>query len=204
MYIDFSSHHYVVQRKKSCRIWLPALFFIVLILPPFKTGMAAALPKGGDTRIVSEKMVYDSLKQQVVFDGNVHVVRPGMEMWSDKLIMILESTGKKTSDNSVMGMESGKVQRIIAESNVRIKQENKTGSCGKATYLVNEGKIIMEQSPVIVDGENQIRGRVINYFTETGRSEVIGNVDVRFSTSDGKLPQLSKPSSEAQNVKAGQ
>ena len=177
---------------------LPALVLALFALPD--TILAAAAPKGGNTRIVSEKMVYDSAKQQVVFDGNVHVTRPNMEIWSDKLVMILESSGKKpANETSALGMQGGKVERIIAESNVRIQQENKVGTCGRATYLVNQGKIVMEQSPLIVDGDNRIRGRVINYFTESGRSEVIGDVDVRFTTDDAKGPQLPGAPSAAQD-----
>ncbi len=49
----------------------------------------------------------------------------------------------------------------------------------------------MEQNPVIVDGDNRIRGTIINYYTESGKSEVIGNVDVQFTTDDNKKPSLS-------------
>ncbi|GHV54500.1 hypothetical protein FACS1894206_07420 [Deltaproteobacteria bacterium] len=143
------------------------------------------------TRVVSEKMTHDSGKNVVVFEGKVHVTRPDMEIWSETLTFLLEGAGKKTAaspdkaaDKALGGMGGGKVEKIIAEKNVRFKQENKTGSCGKATYYLDLGKIVMEEEPVLVDGENRIRGRIINYYTETGISEVIGNVDVVFSTDD--------------------
>lgn len=171
---------------------LLALFFAPAV------SHAAAAPKSGNTRIVSEKMVYDAAKRQVVFDGKVHVTRPDMEIWSDKLVLVMDNPEAPSTPEkeNMLGMQGGKVERIIAESNVRIKQEDKLGTCGKATYLVPEGKIIMEQNPVIVDGENRIRGTIINFFTETGRSEVIGNVDVRFSTDDEKGPRLPGGSSD--------
>jgi lipopolysaccharide export system protein LptA len=159
--------------------------------PAAPEAWAAAAPKGGSTRITSEKMTYDSTKNQVVFEGKVHVVRPSMEIWSDLLTIFLDNSGKKAapgSDGAAFGMEGGKVERLIAERNVLIKQENKSGSCGRATYFVNQGKIEMEQNPVLMDGDNRIRGRVINYYTETGKSEVLGNVDVQFTTEDNKGP----------------
>lgn len=166
-----------------------------LCLAAFPSGAPAA-EKGGDTRILSEKMTYDTVKNQVVFDGKVHVVRPDMEMWSETLTLILDSSGKKApSSNKAIAVEGGgKVEKIVAERNVRIKQDDKNGTCGKATYFVTAGKITMEQDPVLVDGENTIRGRLINYYTESGISEVVGNVDVRFVTGDNApsaLPGLS-------------
>ena len=177
-------------------LWAGILLTSLLAAPTTLVSSAyaatpAAVAKGGSTRIVSEKMTYDSAKRQVLFEGSVHVTRPDMEIWSDRLIMEMEKNGKTSSKENMLGMEGGKVEKIIAESNVRIQQEGKVGTCGKATYLVNEDKIIMEQSPVIVDGENRIRGRIINFFTTTGRSEVIGDVDVQFSTDNApRAPQL--------------
>jgi Uncharacterized protein conserved in bacteria len=159
----------------------------MLLFASVAPGQAAA-PKDNTTRIVSEKMTHDANKNQVVFEGKVHVVRPTMEIWSDVLTVILDNSDKKqVTPNNTLG-SGGKVDKIIAEKNVRIKQENKSGTCGKATYYVNAGKIIMEQSPVLIDGDNRISGRVINYFTQTGKSEVIGNVDVQFSTDNNSGP----------------
>ena len=167
-----------------------AIFLCVTSMLSFASvaSAQAASPNENTTRIVSEKMTYDANKNQVIFEGKVHVVRPTMEIWSDVLTVILDSSGKKqAAPNNALG-SGGKVDKIIAEKNVRIKQENKSGTCGKATYFVNAGKVIMEQSPVLIDGDNRISGRVINYFTQTGKSEVIGNVDVQFSTDDNSGP----------------
>lgn len=186
---------------------VPLLLFAAAIVFAPSTHAAAPVPvtKGGSTRIVAEKMTYDSVKRQVLFEGGVHVTRPDMEIWSDRLTMEMEKNGKTSAKENVLGMEGGRVERIIAESNVRIQQEGKVGTCGKATYLVNEGKIIMEQNPVIVDGENRIRGRVINFFTTSGRSEVIGNVDVQFSTDKAKTPQLpGAPANSGEPAKVAQ
>jgi lipopolysaccharide export system protein LptA len=166
----------------------------------------AAAPKGGITRILSEKMTYDSAQNQVVFEGKVHVTRPDMEIWSEILTIVLDNSEKKntpsSSGNALSVEGGGNVERIIAEKNVRIKQENKSGTCGKATYFVNAGKIIMEQGPVLVDGENRIKGRVIEYYTETGRSKVIGDVDFQFSTEDNKGPSLPGISSSSKQPSA--
>ena len=166
------------------------LLFVLSFSLAAQAAHAAAPQSSSTTRVVSEKMTYDSVKNQVVFEGKVHVTRPTMQIWSDVLTVVLDNSGKKNekANSNSMGMGGGKAERIIAERNVRIVQDNKAGTCGKATYHVNQGKIVMEQNPVIVDGENRLRGKVINYYTETGLSEVIGSVDVTFSTEDNKTP----------------
>jgi len=154
---------------------------------------AAPVQKGNNTRIVSERMTYDSTKHQVIFEGKVHVTRPNMQIWSETLTLVLDNSGKKAvSDGGAnpLGMEGGKIERIIAEKNVRIQQDNKIGTCGRATYYLTQGRIVMEQNPVLVDGDNRIKGRTIIYYTQSGKSEVIGDVDVQFSTEDGKNPVL--------------
>lgn len=193
---------------------LPVFLCLLLLAGAFSTehADAAAAPslKGGNTRITSEKLTYDSGKNQVIFEGKVHVTRQAMEIWSDLLTVLLDDSGQKPSSGSAgaMGMGGGKVERIIAEKNVRIKQENKVGTCGKATYFVNEGRIVMEQDPVIVDGENNIRGKTITYYTQTGRSVVTSDpsrpVVVQFSTDD-KGPLLpGAPGSSGQDAPGGE
>lgn len=177
-------------------------FAVLVCIAAMPFSSEAAAPKGGNTRILSEKMTYDSVKNQVVFEGKVHVTRPDMEIWSEALTLVLETTEKKASSGSgnALGVDGGgKVERIIAEKNVRIKQDNKVGTCGEATYFINAGKIVMKYNPVLVDGENRIKGRIIEYYTATGRSKVIGDVDVQFSTEDSKSPSLPGISTSSEN-----
>jgi hypothetical protein len=60
----------------------------------------------------------------------------------------------------------------------------------------------MEQNPVILDASNnnQIEGDVIVFYTRDGRSDVLGGVKARFSTTDGGELSLGAP--EAPNGRA--
>ena len=159
---------------------LICLFLFIVV--PFTIASAPVVKTTTPTRIVSEKMTYDAVKQLINFEGKVYATRLNMEIWSEKLTVYLDNSDKKPDKNSVMGMGAGKAERIVVEGGVRMKQDDKSATCGKATYYVSQGKIVMEQNPVVNDGPNQIRGKVINYFTQTGHSEVLGNVDVRITT----------------------
>lgn len=188
----------VTAYRRNTRFPVALFWFFAVVIgfaAPHNAGAAAA-KSGSSTRIVSEKMTYDSNKNQVVFEGKVYVVRPAMEIWSEQLTVFLDDSGKKSdaAEPNALGIGGGKVERILAEKSVRIKQESKVGTCGKATYFVNENRIVMEQNPVIVDGDNRISGKVITYDTATGRSVVVGDADrkveVLFTTEDNKSPVL--------------
>ena len=208
---DFSS----IINGRPLRFAAALFCFSAILFAAAPQNAAAAAPaakSGSNTRIISDKMTYDSNKNQVIFEGKVHVTRPTMEIWSELLTVILDDSGKKSasSGSNALGAGGGKVERIIAEKSVRIKQESKVGTCGKATYFVNEGRILMEQNPVIVDGDNRISGKTITYYTETGRSVVTGDpgkkVEVLFSTDDNKSPVLPGvgPQGDSQNEPAGE
>lgn len=148
--------------------------------------------KNVETRITSDKMTYLADKQQVVFESNVHVQRPDFELWSSRLTVYMkpakkeEDSQKKSSLPS--GMAAGDVDKIVAEQNVRMKSENRTGTCNRATYTVDNGVLVMDGDPRLTDGENTISGEVIRYFTEENRSEVQGGarkrVEAVFSSPD--------------------
>lgn len=193
-----------------------ALFFLLLAVP------AAALavePKNGQatTNIQADRMQYDAANQQVIFDGNVHVTRPDFELWGTKLTVYLEKNGRAAKPSAAsgnssnpgvggMGMSAGDINRIVAEKNVRMRQDTKVGTCGKATYTLADAKLVMEDNPLIVDGSNRIAGKVINFYTRDNRSEVIGGVKAAFVTTDGKegqnplLPQSKNNDSETRPV----
>ncbi len=135
--------------------------------------------KDVETRITSDQLTYEAEKHLVVFDKNVHVKRPDFELWADRINVYLKPAkngAKEGGEKGGMpaGMASGDVDRIVAERNVRMKSENRNGTCAKATYTMDNGVLLMEGDPRLTDGENTVTGETIKYFTEENRSEVMG------------------------------
>lgn len=172
------------------------LFLLLLAVPAVSS---AADPKGAPvaTNIQADRMQYDAASQRVIFDGNVHVKRPDFDLWSAKLTVFLDKSNKpaKAADADAngtkpamgtMGMDAGDIDRIVAEKNVRMQQGTKVGTSGKATYTASDGKLVMEDSPLIVDGSNRIEGRIINFYTRENRSDVVDGVKATFVTTDKK------------------
>ena len=46
--------------------------------------------KNVETRITSDQLTYLAEKQLVIFDKNVHVVRPDIEIWADRITVYLK------------------------------------------------------------------------------------------------------------------
>lgn len=148
-----------------------------------------------ETRITSDQLTYMAEKQLVVFDKNVHVVRPDIEIWADKITVYLKPPKDKEEGKAggmPAGMAAGDVDKIVAERNVRMKSENRSGTCAKATYTMDNGVLLMEGDPRLTDGENTVTGETIRYYTEENRSEVLGGgkkrVEAVFSGSKASSP----------------
>jgi lipopolysaccharide export system protein LptA len=172
---------------------LPSLAVAVLLLFMVYGRQATAaeqsgIPRKVPTTITSDRMDYDANAQTLVFLGNVHVKRPDFELWSEKMTVYLDKSGKSNesaAQSSTAGMEAGNIERIVAEKNVRLKSENNTGTSEKATYYAKEDKFIMEGNPVLKDNkQNTVTGTRIIHFLSSNRSQVIGGGTATFYSED--------------------
>lgn len=128
------------------------------------------------TKISSDSMSYDMSGRNVSFSGNVYVERPDFTITSETL-SVRFSPGKEpaAAAGEAPRLDPGRIERIIAQGNVVIKREGRIGRCSKATYLVSEGLLKLEGSPVLEDGKNRINGEIIKLYLKDNRSEIIGS-----------------------------
>jgi lipopolysaccharide export system protein LptA len=153
--------------------WFPIIILSILALA-LCAGAALAADGQVPTKITSDTMRYEQDGSRVTFTGNVHVVRPDMEIWADRLLVVLK--GKAKAQGNVAA-DPGEVEKIVATGKVRLMREGREGRCGKATYQVAPGVLVMEESPSLKDGANTIEGRVIRLYLKDNRSEVEGSRD---------------------------
>ncbi|MDR0826332.1 MAG: LptA/OstA family protein [Desulfovibrio sp.] len=138
------------------------------------------------TSITSGRMDYNADALTVLFSGNVHVVRPDFELWSDKMTVHLDkSTQKPAGSSESGGMEGGDIDRIVAEGSVRLRSENRSGTCNKATYYAKNDRFVMEGAPRLQDERQSIitGGTIVHHFA-TNHSEVLNSAGVTFYTPD--------------------
>lgn len=135
------------------------------------------------TNVTADNMVYDSTAHKVTFSGKVTVTHPDYVLTSDKMQLFLSD---RSSGNQRSGeVDSGVVQKIIAESKVNIKlPEGRIANCSKATYNVDTETLIMEGNPVLREGQSQISGDRMIFHLRENRNEVQGRVNVDFTSGD--------------------
>ena len=146
---------------------------------------APALP-GGDANlpvdVTADAMEYSADNSTVIFRGKVEAVRGEFTMWSEVLTLILkkqDEAREKTETRSHDLARGNDIDRIVAEKNVRFKNDTQHGTAQKATFYAAKNILVLEGDPVLQDGENSIRGNVIRYFMNENRSVVEGSAKKR-------------------------
>lgn len=107
------------------------------------------------TVITSERLTFDYKNHYAMFEENVVVSDPEMQMTSDKLIVHFEESGKATA--------------IKAEGHVTMKQEDKLATCGVASYDVASGKIVLAGKPRVSRGRDVLEGDVITFWRDENK-----------------------------------
>lgn len=173
------------MKSRRFRAWIRKTMFMAGVVFALAVCTTFAFAQKGNlanrevpTDVTAMRMSYDAGKQQVIFEGGVKVVRPDFEMDADRLIIYLKSGPKAAEttekEDPLAGMSGGDIDKLVALGNVKMRKDGRTGDCGKATYHLDRELLVMEQNPVLRDGENSIRGQVINFYVGENRSEVLG------------------------------
>ncbi|OQA27416.1 MAG: OstA-like protein [Verrucomicrobia bacterium ADurb.Bin345] len=105
--------------------------------------------------ITSDRLTFDYKQKYALFENNVLVTDPEMQLACDKLLVNFDETGKAKS--------------IKAEGRVTITQEDKTAHAGVATYDMETGKIVLAQKPRVLRGRDMLEGELITYWRDDNR-----------------------------------
>ena len=117
------------------------------------------------TTIKSNQMVADNKGKTAIFSGNVVAKQGDITIYSDKMTI---NYGVK-----------GDVEKIEADGNVRIVQENRIAKASHALYDSRQGRITLTGSPKVMQGSDSISGKTIIYYVDEDKSVVSGDADSR-------------------------
>lgn len=131
------------------------------------------LNKQDPVRITSDKLIYKQAENAVAFEGNVHATHGGMALWANKITAFFADKKKAKDPGAKDGDLADKIERIVAEGNVRMVAGKNEGFCGKLTYFVAENTLRMDENPILREGTNTVRGEVIKFYVKENRSEVL-------------------------------
>lgn len=112
--------------------------------------------------IKSNELAADNKGKTAIFTGKVVAKQGDVTIFCDKMTVYY-------------GNAQGDVDKIEADGNVRIVQENRTGLSSHAVYESKQGKITLTGgSPKIMQGADTVSGEIITYFIDDERSNVSG------------------------------
>ena len=158
------------------------LFLLVLILsaPNNAAGAAAAstkeegkkgssafeLNKKDPIYITADWMEVDQKKNTISYKGRVVTVQADMTMRSEILTAYIDP-------------ETKKMKQIIAEGKVNATQGNRVATGEKAVFDDTAKTVTLTGSPVMRQGNSQVSGVKIIYYTEQDKSVTEGDGKVR-------------------------
>lgn len=138
---------------------------IALAAEPAKTGVRkdrSNLP----ITVKSNELAADNKGKTAVFTGKVVAKHGDITIYAEKLTVSY-------------GNLKGEIDKIVAETDVRIVQENRIGTAKHATYQSKEGLITLTGNPKVMQGNDTISGKIITYYVDEDRSVVSGGGDSR-------------------------
>lgn len=132
-----------------------------------ETPEAAVSPRS--VKITSERTDYDRKQGVIMFDKDVFVDDVEYQMHADQLYVFLDGTND--------------LKRIVAIGNVAITNDQRVGTCAKATYTKATSKIVMygdgaETVAKLTDNgkrKSEVEGRKITFWIDSEQVEVEGS-----------------------------
>ena len=112
--------------------------------------------------VKSNDLTADNKGKTAVFTGKVVAKQGDVTIFCDKMTVFYGNT-------------QGDVDKIEADGNVRIVQENRTGFASHGVYESRQGKITLTGgNPKVMQGADTVTGEIITYFIDDERSNVSG------------------------------
>ena len=107
------------------------------------------------TIITSDKLTADYKQHYALFDGNVVVTDPQMQLTAEKLTVSFDANNK--------------IKSIKAEGKVNIRQTDKLAKAETATYDIDSGKVVLSGKPRVMRGKDMLEGEIITMFRNESR-----------------------------------
>ena len=156
------------------------LFVLILSAPNNAAGAAAAstkeegkkgasgfeLNKKDPIYITADWMEVDQTKNTIIYKGRVVTVQTDMTMRSEILTAYIDP-------------ETKKMKQIIAEGKVNATQGNRVATGEKAVFDDTAKTVTLTGSPVMRQGNSQVSGVKIIYYTEKDKAVTEGDGKVR-------------------------
>jgi lipopolysaccharide export system protein LptA len=114
--------------------------------------------------VTADRLSADSARNTVTFEGNVVARQADVTLYADRI-------------QAGYSRESGSIDRIEAEGNVRFLQEGREARSARATFHNLEQRIVLSGGATLRQGQNTVQGETLTIFLRENRSVVTGGKD---------------------------
>lgn len=111
--------------------------------------------------ITADRLLADSGKETVTFEGNVRAKQGEVTLFSDRLFAEYQGAGRA-------------VEKITAEGRVRVIYAGKEARADRAVFFNQEQRIVLSGEAALVQGEDSLKGDTVTIFLQENRSVVTG------------------------------
>ncbi len=161
----------------SVRVTLPDLPDLGYRDPQDATGSQPAIP----TLIKSRMARMESSDEQTrfIFTDDVQVEATNLNMQSQSMVVYaLPDPQQRPADDAPHARPPLRIERIDATGQVLIQQEDRTARAGEATFLPDEGRVVLQDKPEVEQpGSGKITGHRMTLLQGQRRAIVEGGPD---------------------------
>lgn len=137
-------------------------------------GAWAADPQGGPAvkpgalpiEITADRLLADSGRERVTFEGSVVARQGEVTLFSDRLFAEYAGAGRT-------------IEMITAEGNVRVLHEGKEARAARAVFYNVEQRIVLTGDADLRQGENTLKGDTVTIYLRENRTVVTGGENGR-------------------------
>jgi lipopolysaccharide export system protein LptA len=148
---------------------IPRIFVVLSLVAALAGGAGAQERAGESTRdigsrpidVAADRLSADSARNIVTFEGNVVARQADVTLYADRI-------------QAGYSRESGSIDRIEAEGNVRFLQEGREARSERATFHNLEQRIVLSGGATLRQGQNTVKGETLTIFLRENRSVVTG------------------------------
>jgi lipopolysaccharide export system protein LptA len=157
--------------------------------------------------VTSDTLEYDYKANIVVYRGTVQATQGDVTLKSDTLTVTLERAEGAAGSDSVPGGGGSRLREIVAVGNVRIDNGTRYATGGRAVFDQGRRTLVLTETPVLHDGQNEVAGDRVVVYLDEDRSVVEGGRKrvkaVLYPGKEGGLaPNVVAPNAAAPNAGA--
>ncbi len=115
--------------------------------------------------ITADNLIVKQTQEQAIFSGNVQAIQGQMHLQADTMTVHYKSKKENTNEGNT-------VSKIDVEGRVFLSTPKETARGEKGIYNVDKKNVTLEDSVVLTQGQNIVKGDRLYYDLVTGKSEL--------------------------------